>query len=255
MTLGGGTVLKVVGNLNVTSNSTVVCQGANNTGQVSNQWAGVGVTINASNVFVEAASKITADGQGYVASTGTGIGPGGGAYNGQCRAVAAVLRRRRRLWRSGSMRAVRLMGPCWSRWIWVPAEGRGTGEWEREWRRSDSADCRRHARLGGSGFGQWRDAAVGHSGAGSGGSIWVTTRVLRGAGFSRPTGRTSIPGITAGRGGGGRIAVYYQDGFAYSNLRSGHGCGGSGLQNGAEGSIVFMDTSVTAEPPLGVWGR
>ena len=63
----------------VQGNSTVVCGGATNTDLVDGQWAGVGVTINASNVFVEAGSEITADGQGYAASTGAGIGPGGGA--------------------------------------------------------------------------------------------------------------------------------------------------------------------------------
>jgi len=49
---------------------------------VSNQWMGVGVTINASNVLVEAGSEITADDQGYVASTGNGVGPGGPAEFG-----------------------------------------------------------------------------------------------------------------------------------------------------------------------------
>jgi len=81
LTLGGGTVL-TVGDLNVVSNSTVLCEGANNTDQVSNQWMGVGVTINASNVLVEAGSEITADDQGYVASTGNGVGLGGPAEFG-----------------------------------------------------------------------------------------------------------------------------------------------------------------------------
>ena len=80
--IAGGTTLGVTRDFMVQGNSTVVCQGTNNGGQVSNQWAGVGVTINASNVFVEAGSEITADGQGYAASTGAGIGPGGGAYDG-----------------------------------------------------------------------------------------------------------------------------------------------------------------------------
>ena len=76
--LCGGLAFNVGGTLVATNNSTVICQGTNTIAQVSNQWAGVGVTITAGNVSLAAGAAISADGQGYASGNGGGAGPGGG---------------------------------------------------------------------------------------------------------------------------------------------------------------------------------
>ena len=77
LTIAGGSTVNVTGAITVKGNSTILLQGKNTSAQVDGQWQGVGVTINAANVTVDAGSKITADGQGYV----TGCGPGGAAVD------------------------------------------------------------------------------------------------------------------------------------------------------------------------------
>jgi hypothetical protein len=74
LSLGGGSTLTVSAALTVQDNSIVRCQGANTSGQVSNQWAGVGVTIRAASMTVEAGSMVSADGLGYAPSQGPGRG-------------------------------------------------------------------------------------------------------------------------------------------------------------------------------------
>jgi hypothetical protein len=60
-------------------NSTILVLGANTTGKVNGQWAGVGGTIIAANVTVGSGSAISADRKGYGSSGDVGYGPGGGA--------------------------------------------------------------------------------------------------------------------------------------------------------------------------------
>jgi hypothetical protein len=64
LTLVGGSTLNVADTLAV--HSRVVCWYTNTTGQVSNQLAGVGVTINASNVVVDASASIITWDQPYL---------------------------------------------------------------------------------------------------------------------------------------------------------------------------------------------
>ena len=82
-------MLQVDGALTVQSNASVICAGLNTGGQVSGQWAGVGVSIQAGTVTVAAGGTISADGQGYIGGQGPGAGTdspswlgGGGGYGG-----------------------------------------------------------------------------------------------------------------------------------------------------------------------------
>ena len=72
VTVGGNSTLTLAGSVKVTGNSSLVLQSANTSAQVNGAWAGVGDTIQASSVQVDAGSSINADGQGYTASSGPG---------------------------------------------------------------------------------------------------------------------------------------------------------------------------------------
>jgi len=71
--------LTVTSNVHLSSNSVIWCKGANRSNKVNGVWAGVGVTIAANNIIVDANSRIAVDGLGYVAK-GDVCGPGGGGY-------------------------------------------------------------------------------------------------------------------------------------------------------------------------------
>jgi hypothetical protein len=87
--LGGGSLLIVDGQVTVSENSTIICQGKNRGAQVDGEWAGEGVMINAGSITVDTGSVITADGQGY--GTGPGYGNGaGGSYGGVGNSGAAT---------------------------------------------------------------------------------------------------------------------------------------------------------------------
>jgi len=96
MAIGGGSFLVVDGALTLETNTSLICEGLNTGGQVSGQWAGVGVSIQAGSVTVAAGATISADGQGYSGGQGPGAGgdylyyqwgyaayaDGGGGYGG-----------------------------------------------------------------------------------------------------------------------------------------------------------------------------
>ena len=77
--IAGGGGIRVAGDFSVLDSSTVVVGTANRSAQVDGAWAGVGGTIEAANVTVDATSRIHADGLGYTGTDGAGSGPGGGA--------------------------------------------------------------------------------------------------------------------------------------------------------------------------------
>jgi hypothetical protein len=59
----------------------------------------------------------------------------------------------------------------------------------------------------------------GHGGCGSGGSIWLTTGTLQGSGSISANGGSGRSDCDGGAGGGGRIAIYYENaaGFSFTN--------------------------------------
>ena len=135
------------------------------------QWAGVGVTINAANVTVDAGSKITADGQGYV----TGCGPGGAAVDDYLPEDLMAARGEGRA-------AARPMVQPWRRPISARLEGPMGHRLERRWgcdtpdRIGDADQQRRYFRQRNS------KSLTGYSGGASGGSIYATVGTLAGSG-------------------------------------------------------------------------
>ncbi len=79
---------------------------------------------------------------------------------------------------------------------------------------------------------------AGSGGAGSGGSIHVTTHVLSGSGSLTANGGSADPG---GGGGGGRIAIYYQT-SSFTGAAEAKG-GSSPYGNGEEGTVGFFDAT------------
>jgi hypothetical protein len=81
--IGGGATVVVSGNVAVVGNSELRLRAKDNTGPVSGNFIGAGVTLNATNVTVEAGSNITADGEGYVNGSGPGYTGQGAAHGGR----------------------------------------------------------------------------------------------------------------------------------------------------------------------------
>ena len=245
LTLGGGSVLTVDGELAVTEGSTILCQGKDTSAQVGGEWAGAGVTIDVGDLTVSSDSRITADGQGYRgAKTGftSGTGPGAGGpgvgAGGPGAGHGGV---------GGVSNNGRLGGGVYGSTTQPLDLGSGGS--------SDDGDD-----LGGGGGGAIRIAVAStlsldgritanatggaslEGGGGSGGSIWVTTDVLRGAGVFEARGGAGTS--NGGGGGGGRIAVHYADGDAYTGFTASTATGGAGFQAGGTGTVGFFDTSV-----------
>ncbi|HNR32540.1 MAG TPA: PKD domain-containing protein, partial [Candidatus Hydrogenedentes bacterium] len=91
------------------------------------------------------------------------------------------------------------------------------------------------------------------NGAGSGGSIYITTGALGGSGAVDAYGGDSICG--QGGGGGGRIAVYCAH-LPHVFLGTTHVDGGSGGTPGAPGTVAFFDTTNPGSTDLystGTW--
>ncbi|HNQ90059.1 MAG TPA: Ig-like domain-containing protein, partial [Verrucomicrobiota bacterium] len=246
LTVGGGSTVTVSERFWVKDNSTVLCLGKNTSAKVGDQWAGVGVTLSAKELVVEAGSRVSADSQGYVggesASIGSyGRGPGGapayggggsgGSYGGYGGAVAGQAA----IYGSAS----------------APTDlGSGGGD------NSDNSP----GGYGGSGGGAIRlvvsgtftldgvisanggDGVGSEQGGGSGGSIWVTTQVLTGAGLFQATGGAG-QGAGSG-GGGGRIAIYYTQAAEFTGYTASTAAGGTGNGAGQVGTVAFFDQSV-----------
>jgi RHS repeat-associated protein len=227
--LGGGSALQVDGLLTVSSNATILCEGENVSGQVSNQWAGLGVTITSSNMNVAAGGAISADGQGYASGIGAGAGPGGGQGTAGAGSYGGL----------GSGPS----GPIYGNAL-APVD-LGSGGW-----------------VGSQGGGAIKlvvagnlvlDGSISANGEGgpdgaSGGSVYIITGGLMGGGTISADGNSANC-----EGGGGRVAVYYDDasGFArFTNVTA--NAGGSAAQ---DGSVVFVDRTVTSGVAAQVYQR
>lgn len=240
LAVGGGALLEVGGTLSlVDSNSMVLAQAKNVSGQVDGQWQASGITIQASNVIVNAGTRISADAQGYPgAYNAYGLGPGAaGAVGGGSHGGAGA---------GGGPTYDSSLAP-------IQPGSSGGGAYVGGW----------YSGTGGSGGGAVHlvvsnqltlegqisaDAGPGGGpgafGGGAGGAVWVQTAVLSGAGqFSA---RGSDGGGQNGGGGGGRIAVYYTNASGFTSLASSSVmAGSSGSQwAGQAGTLVFADTSL-----------
>jgi len=225
LTLGGGSTLQVDGLLDLASNATALCQSQyNTTTNAAGEWAGVGVTITANNVTLEAGSAIAANGTGYTTSAGPGAAaPGnysaGGSYGGRG---------------SGGS------GPTYGDYAAPMDLGSGGGGLYGGYSAGGGAIALNvtgslvlDGTISANGF-----SISGNNGGAAGGSVYVNTTTLAGSGAMTANGNQ---GENA-NGGGGRVAVYYADASGYTGYS---GCaaaaGGVGAQNG---TVVFFDTSV-----------
>jgi hypothetical protein len=88
----------------------------------------------------------------------------------------------------------------------------------------------------------------GHGGCGSGGSIWLTIGTLQGSGSISANGGSGRSDCDGGAGGGGRIAVYYDNavGFSFANQVFALGGGPFNCPNtlwGGAGTIYLKGSS------------
>src|ERR1035437_6246232 len=81
-----------------------------------------------------------------------------------------------------------------------------------------------------------------HAGGGAGGSIWISTHTLAGAGLLAANGGNGEDG-DGGGGGGGRIAVYY-DTSSFSGQSTAYG--GGGYQRGGAGTVYLKSSALPA---------
>jgi len=197
-------------NLTITNNATVTAEGDENSADSFK-----GVKINAINLTITSGSSISADRNGY----GTGPGAGG--------------------WQSGaSYGGVGHGNPASSTYgsAMHPLDLGSIGA-----RKGGGA-----IRLAISGILQ-NDGVVSATGdaSGSGGSIFVTTNTLKGAGaFQANGGGLFAIGYFQGPGGGGRVAIYYQSSLFNGTAEAKGGCGsydGWTLTCAAPGTVGLFD--------------
>ncbi len=254
LSVAGGSTVTVSGTLSVTGNSILLLQGKNTGGLIDGEWQGVGVTVNAGRVTVDAGSAISADGQGYVGKAGPGAGAsdpacggptagGGGAYGG-----------------AGGNGSFGAHGGSPYGSPDVPTDlGSGGG---------NNPGCGQTSTAN-AGGGAIRLAVTGtlqldgmitangasgladRLGGGAGGSISVTASTLTGSGSFAANGADG-GSPSAGGGGGGRIAVAYTKAPAFTGFTTSTADGGNGFTPGEIGTVAFFDTSA-ALPHLYVY--
>jgi len=247
LTLGGGSVITVLGALRLEGNAALICRGRNAAGQVGGEWAGQGVEIRAGEVSVAAGALISADGQGYTsvpAAPGNGPGGGWGAWGTIGHGAGHG--------GAGGGQAV--------------GYGLTYGSAEEPVDLGSAGGGLQDGGLGGAGGGAVRLVVTGtltldgrvsanatapsgswYPGGGAGGSIWVTTGTLTGGGVLQANGTAGGLHTTGGGGGGGRIAVYYgEDGgfIGFATASAAPGSGGAGNQQ--PGTIAFFRTEGSA---------
>ena len=246
LTVGGGSTLTVSGAMHVTGDSNIVLQGANTTAQVNGAWAGVGSTISAGSVAVDAGSSINADAQGYTASNGPGAAAAGttngGSYGGAGGGQAATTT-------YGSDTAPVDLGSGGGSYESIGGTGGGAMHLLVSGTLTNngiiSANGGTYIVCTGSGA-----CGGGFAGGGAGGSIDVSAGSLTGGGTFNANGGGNTSSYGSG-GGGGRVAVYYNaanssfTGYTGSTASGGVVPTGNGAVAGGVGTIAFFDTSAT----------
>ena len=234
--LGGGSELRLDGDLTIHSGSTVRVLGTDAGGSSFGQWLGRGGVLRAENMIVQAGASLTADAQGYLGRYDTaGLGPGAGPGNA-----------------GGTHAGIggNSSGAAWE----IPASRNTYGDplLPADLGSSGGGFDRLGGGWGGNGGGAIQvvvrdtltvDGAVsadGQSmngtrgdGAGAGGSLSITTGRLIGSGTISADGGDCISG-RGGSGGGGRV-VLSANSTAGSGIISAKG--GSGGNGGSGGQV------------------
>lgn len=220
--IGGGATLNVTEGITVTGTSELRLKAKDNTGV---QYIGTGVTINTPTASVAAGSAVTAKAEGYFNGNGPGYNGSGAAHGG--RGSSSQGQSQQPTYGSalqpvalGSGGAVFNAGSAGGGAIRLNVTGTLTLEGE------VNAD--------GDAGGQIYNGA-------SGGSIWATAGTLTGAGAFTARGTIASGGVQEA-GGGGRIAVYYGNGAAYTGFAASSVASGGGT-SAEKGTLLFMDTN------------
>lgn len=195
---------------------------------IDDQWLGKGSTITAANVTIQENGSIDADGQGYDFQKGPGGGTmwfQGGTHGGAGRDNSSEP--------YGNLFEPTAPGSGGGRWSGTGSRGGGAIKLSV----SDRLEVNGSISADGRTFGARNSASAG-------GSLWITTDVLSGKGSISTDAGTPNP-TTYGSASGGRIAIYYQNGTAFSGWDrvTSSASPGSGAENG---TVFLKDTSSPA---------
>lgn len=189
-----------------------------------------GVKINAENITIGPTSSISADGKGYGAASGPGAGGsgwGGGAGGGYGGKGGEGYAYPGGLPYGSAIEPVDVGSGGGNSYAYPGSPGGGAIQL------IVTGTLTNNGIIGANGPDAPQDA-----GGGSGGSIYVTTDVLSGAGSFLANGGDTAGG---GGGGGGRIAIYYQT-SSFTGEAEAKGGTGTQNKNGADGTVGFFDT-------------
>ena len=243
--LAGGTLAidgaaAVAGAVRLMGESAIIAVGRNTVDQIEGAWAGQGATIDAVDIYIEAGSRITADGQGYAGYAGYGDGRGPGAATGESGGThggvgSSGIAQPQAASVYGDALAPTEPGSSGAGGFWGTG-GSGGGairlnvSGTLELNGSVSADGETISGQGG--------------GGGSGGSIFVNAHTLAGTGIFSARGGSNTTD-RGGGGGGGRIAVHYSSADNYTGFAGSTAAAGTGTGVLAQdGTVVFADTGV-----------
>lgn len=234
--MAGGALLEA-GTLDVLgTNSGILFESKNVSGQVSNQWVGAGGMIAAGTARIDAGAYLSADGQGYVGSYNAyGRGPGaagpvGGGGHGGYGATGG--------------------GPAYGNSLAPETPGSsGGGAYVDGWFSGTDGNgggaihliVTNGLTLDGSMSANGSPGGWDKSGGGAGGSLWLEVGALTGMGQLSAVGGN---GSAYGGGGGGRIAVYSTnsaDLLAWTNATV---LAGQSTSAGQNGTLIYVDTSL-----------
>ena len=241
--LAGGSTLDSSGTILVSGTSTLLVKGANIDGQVDGEWVGEGGTITAQNLTVEAGSVIDADGQGYLGGQNNGQGQGPGSPSGGNAGATYAGIGGGGAWGDpntttyGSIFEPTDLGSGGGGYDGLGGGTGGTGGGAIRLDVSGTLTLNGEITADGESIGTTRG-----EGGGSGGSIYVTTEVLTGAGTFSADGGSSLNN-RGGGGGGGRVVVCYTDASGFTDSASSTATGGSGVNAGGVGAVAFLDIS------------
>lgn len=213
--VGGAGALAIGSVLTIRSNALLVAHSVNHTEMTESGWEGRGVTIAAGEVVVATGGRLSADGEGYAERAGPGsasnaAGTHGGRGRGNSSSPYGSAEQPVTLGSGGHYTT--LGGGA------IRLTVAGTLQLDGE----VSADA---VSWGSQGYGS------------AGGSIWIETATLRGSGSIRANGSTR----GASDGGGGRVAVYFQDATGFADLRRITATAGGA--DGQDGTALLFDTS------------
>ena len=241
-------------NLIVTNGATILCKGQTNGPLYDANGKGVSI-ISSGDVIVGTMSAISADGQGYANTRGPGVGgtgwPGqsGGGYGGV----------------GGDGEVGEVGGTTYGSYAQPLCLGSGGGRYESMWHYAGGAikiTAAGKVQVDGMVTANSQPSPQNFTGAGSGGSIWITAGpTFSGSGVVCANGGTNVnQNYNVGGGGGGRVAVYATaNAFsgtvsAYGGVRRyysspcGHGAAGTvfvKLASQSYGSLILDNSGLT----------